>query len=81
MGRDVETIVAERAAVLSHARAKREQITALVARGRLPGVDAAELTRWILAFADEVAIGLHRAGDDPAEVRRAMRALAQADPA
>lgn len=73
MGRDVETIVAERAGVLSHARAKREQIAALVERGRLPGIDGAELSRWISAFADEIAIGLHRAGEDPAEVRPTMK--------
>lgn len=81
MGCDVETIVAERAAVLSYARAKRVQISALVSRGRLTEQEGSALSSWIAVFADDVAIGLHRDGEDPAEVRGMMRALAQVDAA
>lgn len=75
--RDVEvaTIVAERAAVLAFARVKAAQIGVLADVGKLPGVDAAALKQQLRGFADAIAIGLHRDGDELAEVRAALRGV------
>lgn len=77
-GMDRETILAERGAVLGHARAFARAIDTMVARGG----DAAEgqseagaIRRAILNFANDVAIGLHRDGPEDPDVRTAMAAL------
>lgn len=69
----VDAIIAEREGVLTYARAQCGVIDGLVERGKLPGVDAAELKLRLRAFADGIAIGLHRDGLEDSRVRAALR--------
>lgn len=69
-----ETIVAERAAILTYRRRKAEGIDEYVRAGRLTVEEGAMCKRWIAAFADDIAIGLH-VERDPDGVRQAMRGV------
>lgn len=71
----IDTIVAERAGVLSLVRSERLAIDRQVARKRLDATEAETLKRGLQAFVDKVAIGLHVQADDPAEVRARLRRI------
>jgi hypothetical protein len=53
-------------------------VAANVAAGRLSCDMATEMQRAVTTFAGDVAIGLHRDGHDPVEVRRAMKPIVEA---
>jgi hypothetical protein len=74
-----DAIVAERAGVLTFARAFAGQIGALVGMGRIGADEATLLKHQIRAFADAIATGLHRDGADPVAVRNAMRLIVKGE--
>lgn len=75
----IETIVAERAGVLAHARRMVAQLHKLEATKRWAPTDSAEIIRLIRNFANDVATGLHVEGECDPVVRRRMAALVRAD--
>lgn len=76
---EIDTIVAERAGVLAHARRVRATIDRHFAWRRLSEDDAELLRRAIAVFAGDIAIGLHMDGADPSGVGAAMRVLVAED--
>lgn len=77
-GKDADTIVAERAAVLTSSRRYCAGVAANLRAGRLSSETATAMQEAVRTFASDVAIGLHRDGSDPAGVRAAMRAVVEA---
>lgn len=73
IGKDVATIVEERAAVLGHARRFVAGAEKALRERRLSAEIVTEVQLVIRTFAMDVAIGLHRDGHDPAGVRAAMK--------
>ncbi len=74
-----ETIVAERAGVLALARSYGRAVDVAVSKNRIGAGEASALKGWAKAFADMIAIGLHREDADPAGVHAAMRAIVEGD--
>ncbi|WP_157134538.1 hypothetical protein [Sphingomonas sp. PAMC 26605] len=74
-----ETIVAERAGVLALARSYASAIDAWVSKGRIDVGEATALKGWAKAFADMIAIGLHREDSDPVGVRAALLEIMKGD--
>lgn len=71
-----ETIVAERAAILAHARSMCGGVDRWVARGVLTADDGALIKRAVNVFAGDVAIGLHIERDDHT-ILKAVKAVAE----
>lgn len=70
-----EAVIAERAGALDLAGARCRAVDRLLERRKMTAEEAGWTKRAIRNFADDLAIGLHRDGNDPAGVRDAMRAL------
>lgn len=73
-----EAIVAERTAILTYRRKKAVGIDEHVRAGRLTQEEGALCKRWLAAFADDIAIGLH-VERDPDGVRQALREVVRAE--
>lgn len=72
----VETIIAERAGMLAFARAQGVVIDQMIVSRRITASEATLLKERLRAFADGIAIGLHRDGVEDPRVRAALRKIA-----